>query len=157
MKSIPPNILWPGIVVTLLLANIGIAFGTLFLSKSDGGAGVVDEYYSAAVAWDSLSAARHFGEELDWTVRIDTDRIAQVAEIHFSDSNGLPIEGLDVKVTLDQPHHSATARQFMCTEVAPGTYRASDLHYRLAGLYDFTLAAEWQGRPLQIKRRREVR
>ena len=106
MSKIPPRILWPAIIISLLLANIGIAVGTLIISKGDGGAQVVPEYYSQAVAWDSLNTVKLQSANLGWDVEIRASRSDRKLIVDISDRDGIPVSGLETTVTISQPQLS---------------------------------------------------
>lgn len=156
MKSVPQHILWPAIIILLLLSNIGIAVGTLVISRSDGGAQVVPEYYSAAVAWDSVSTSSQQFSDLEWKVEIAPSRETQSLAVTIADRNSRPVSGLDITLTLGQPHRSSPVGNFTMHMVRPGFYQVTEVPYRGHGLYDVELAIASDSLKTRTRRRIEI-
>ena len=56
MRTIPPQLLYPGIVIGILLMSVTAHVILIVLASSDGGAQVVDDYYDKAINWDAEQA-----------------------------------------------------------------------------------------------------
>lgn len=56
MPTIPPRILYPGIVIGILLMSVTAHVILIVLASRDGGAQVVDDYYEKATHWDAEQA-----------------------------------------------------------------------------------------------------
>jgi hypothetical protein len=55
-RDIPPQYLYPGIVVAILLMSIAAHVVLVIKASSDGGAHVVPDYYEKAEHWDADQA-----------------------------------------------------------------------------------------------------
>lgn len=55
-RDIPPQYLYPGIVIAILLMSVAAHVVLLIKASGDGGAQVVPDYYQKAVNWDAEQA-----------------------------------------------------------------------------------------------------
>lgn len=157
MKKISPNILWPAIIVALLLANITVAVGTLAISKSNGGVQVVPDYYTRAVAWDSLAAVQENAVALGWESHVLASRDAQTITVTFENKDGQAIENIAAVVLVSQPQKSMPLGTFLLAPTdTPGTYRADSIQFDHRGLYDFSITAEVDGQLFVDRKRIEL-
>lgn len=56
IKRIPPQILYPGMVIAILSMSVIAHVILIVNASSDGGAQVVPDYYEKAVNWDAEQA-----------------------------------------------------------------------------------------------------
>lgn len=56
IKSVPPHILYPGMVIGILLMSVIAQMTIVYKATSDGGAQVVPDYYEKASHWDDEQA-----------------------------------------------------------------------------------------------------
>lgn len=56
IKRIPPQILYPGMVIAILLMSVAAHVVLITKASSDGGAQVVPDYYEKSINWDSEQA-----------------------------------------------------------------------------------------------------
>ena len=126
MKLAKPFSPWPFAVVGLLVANAALAFFALYMSRSDGGAQVVDDYYRQAVAWDSVAAARNETAQSGWRLTVlDPVSSDSTLRIRVTDAVGSPVSDLAGTLTVRRPHLTAplsTSRVF--ADAADGVYVA---------------------------------
>ncbi|NND71615.1 MAG: hypothetical protein HKN43_08550 [Rhodothermales bacterium] len=142
MKRIPARITWPIAIVALLIANIGVAVGTLVLANWDGGVQVVPDYYAEAVAWDSLAAVRNDVTALGWSVDVTADRPAGAIQVLIKDVQGDGVSGLTGSIILARPHLSLSPGSGVLVAVGePGMYQVSGLDLGSPGLYDVSIEA----------------
>ncbi len=142
MKRIPANVAWPLVIVLLLLSNIAIAVGTLVAANLRGGVQVVPDYYSKAVAWDSLATVQYASNQLGWMAEVEADRPAETVSVFINDSASLPVEGLAVALTLSRPQKSLPIGSFeLKPSEKPGEYRGSMIRFNGVGLYDLSITA----------------
>ena len=55
-KSIPPQFLYPGMVVSILMMSVIAHVVLVYKATSDGGAQAVPDYYEKAINWDEEQA-----------------------------------------------------------------------------------------------------
>lgn len=56
IKRIPPQFLYPGIVIGILLLSVVAHIILIVEASSDGGAQVVPDYYEKSLQWDETQA-----------------------------------------------------------------------------------------------------
>lgn len=94
---------WPLAIVTLLVGNAALAFFALYMSRSDGGAQVVPDYYARAVAWDSLAAVQRATAASGWRlVVLDPDAHDSLA-FEVRDAGGRRVDGLSGDISIRRP------------------------------------------------------
>ena len=137
MKLAKPFSPWPFAVVGLLVANAALAFFALYMSRSDGGAQVVDDYYRQAVAWDSVAAARNETVESGWRLTvIDPASADTTLRVRVTDPAGVPVTSLVGTLTIRRPHLTVPlTRSRVFTDATDGVYVAR-VHLVEPGLYD---------------------
>lgn len=127
------NIAWPAAIVVLLLSSVGMMMAVLVAARSDGGAQVVDDYYSRAVAWDSLAALQTTSAERGWGLDLDLASDG-AALLTVTDSTGAPVTGLDGDVSIRRPQ---LADVLQVADLAAAQDRA--------GVYTFDIEAAGRG------------
>lgn len=103
---------WPFIVVGLLVANAALAFFALYMSRSDGGAQVIPDYYSRAVAWDSVAASQRATSSSGLTLRVTEAHRADSIVFVVTDASGMPVADVSGTVTIRRPHLTEAIGQF---------------------------------------------
>ena len=142
MAHLPSRISWPLAIVTLLVANICIAVGTLILANTNGGVQVVPDYYAQAVAWDSLAAVQQSTTAMNWSVEVKANRQGKTTTVTVTDNDGLPVSGLVVSAIVSRPHLSEPTAVFaLVADEIPGKYISTESEFDSAGIYDFKIAA----------------
>jgi nitrogen fixation protein FixH len=101
MKRFSP---WPFAIVGLLVTNAALAFFALYMSRSDGGAQVVPDYYQRAVAWDSVASIRNQTRQTGWHLRVIDASSADSLILQVTDVDGTPVEGISGTITVTRPH-----------------------------------------------------
>lgn len=101
---IRPEYLWPGLVVGLLLFNIGVSMTILHFASSDGGAQIVPDYYARSVDYDQELQNKRASAALDWSVEIVFED--QQAALDVVDDNHRPVDGLEGTITFYRPHRA---------------------------------------------------
>jgi len=129
-----PEWAWPAFVVLLLCSSPVLMFGVIRAARSDGGAQVVDAYYSKAIAWDSIATARDRIRRANWTTRLEFEDDRGLLVV--SDSLGAPVAGLRGRVDVSRPQTSDVLLADTLTVIADGRY-AFELPARASGLWDF--------------------
>lgn len=56
IRRLPPEILYPGMVIAILAMSVAAHIYLIAKASSDGGAQVVPDYYEKAVNWDAEQA-----------------------------------------------------------------------------------------------------
>ena len=123
---------WPFIVVGLLVANAALAFFALYMSRSDGGAQVVPDYYSRAVAWDSVAASQRATSASGLTLRVVEAHRPDSIVFVVTDAAGVRVHGVSGSVTIRRPHLTQPIGQF---DVAGNPFSV-DARFRGSGLFD---------------------
>jgi len=144
VPSIPPHIRWPLFVITLLLISIAASSYTLFMAQSDGGAAVVENYYTKAKAWDQTARAQTAGNALNIDLQIGEakgENHMRMLEVVVRDSSGTPVS-LSGMIRGRRPQLAAPVASvpLQPVEGQPGTYRQM-LPVRERGIWDFEIDA----------------
>lgn len=141
MINIPPHIFWPGFIFTLLGIAITASATILFFAMSDGGPQVVPDHYQRSVEYDDYYRARQDSIELGW--KVDVDLHGESGQLHLSDSDGDPVEGVDGVVTFYRPSLAEPVADVEIVEAGEeaGVYRF-DNHAHKAGYWDIELNLE---------------
>lgn len=152
-----PEFLWPAAVVALLLSGMVLTFSVLYLARSDGGAQVIDRYYRAAVAWDSVAEARsgleRAGLAVDIAIGPDSGGLREVT-VRVADSTGVHAAGLALRIEVFSPSLSQAVASADLVD-AGSEYRAS-LRLGDPGLWDFELTGQLDGKPFGTRIRKEI-
>jgi len=144
VPSIPPHIRWPFFVVVLLLISITASSYTFFMAQSDGGAAVVENYYTKAKTWDQTARAQTAGNALDIDLQIgeaEGQNHMRMLEVVVRDSSGTPVS-LSGMIRGRRPHLAVPVASvpLQPVEGQPGTYRQR-LPVRERGIWDFEIDA----------------
>ena len=150
MKRLPPHIGWPLMVVGLLVMSIAAATITVVAAHSDGGAQVVDEYYTKATQWDEQVARQAASDALGWSTRLTVHTLdargLRTADVLVTDRAGTPIEGLAGTLAVRRSPASDIVATIPLQPVAgqPGLYRQA-LPVAASGLWTFEVVARRAG------------
>lgn len=144
VPSVPPHIRWPLFVIALLLISITASAYTFFMAQSDGGAAVVENYYTKGKAWDQTARAQTAGNALDVDLQIgkaEGENHMRMVEVVVRDSSGAPVS-LSGMIRGRRPHLAAPVASVPLQPVdgQPGMYRQM-LPIRERGLWDFEIDA----------------
>ena len=131
-KPISP---WPFAIVGLLALNAAVVILFLFISKSDGGAQVVPDYYNRAVAWDSLAANRARTIETGWQLAVLDPNRADTLVFVVTDADGNTITGFAGTLALSRPQLAAPIARATFSHESKLVVPAQNLP---TGLYDVT-------------------
>jgi len=118
LYRLPPQLLWPGLVVALLIGQIIICFVMISRAVGDPSAAIEPDYYQKAVNWDENQAARAASDALGWSATWDVAPMADIlgqrmVKITLSDQAGMPIT--DARVEMRFFHHARSARRISGT------------------------------------------
>jgi nitrogen fixation protein FixH len=151
-KGAPPqggwaHWVWPGLVIALLGAQLGMGAVAVTLATADPAWRVVPHYHEQALQWDGVVAARAASDRLGWNVSITPDETRSAdgrrsLTVTLVDSLGRPVEGATVTVELwhhARPDALTTVRCEPSTE--PGRYLGAARMNR-TGLWQVEIAAQ---------------
>lgn len=163
MKSlIPPHIGWPLLIISLLGISIGASMVTVYASRSDGGAQVIDDYYEKAVNWDASQASQAASDALGWTTTLHLEPSQpsglRMLVLTVHDSTAAPVTNLRGTVKLFRPDQAGAVATIPLSEApkAPGSYRQL-VPLTDPGLWDVQVLAVRDGAPVyQTTLRHEV-
>lgn len=124
---------WPFAIVGLLVLNAAAAFLILFISRSDGGAQVVPDYYNRAVAWDSLASSNMETAATGWNFRIQDPNRSDSLVFVVVDAAGDELSGFSGQLVFSRPQYSAPIAIVPIAQNQPLAVDASSLP---RGLYD---------------------
>ncbi len=124
---------WPFAIVGLLVLNAAAAFTMLFISRADGGAQVVPDYYSRAVAWDSLAASNAVTAATGWRFAVVDPNQGDSLIFTVVDAAGAPVVGFSGQLVVSRPQYSTPVAT---VPVEPGQRLAIDAAPLPRGLYD---------------------
>ena len=139
---IPPHILWPGIVVSILLLSVSANVVLVVAATSDGGAQIEADYYQKGVDWDKHRALLADSAALGWRSDIYVERVearAQALLVTVTDAEGQPVDGLEGTIAAN--HVTRSDVQTLTLEPVAGSsgqYKTST-HFERAGKWDFFL------------------
>jgi nitrogen fixation protein FixH len=146
MPKTKEHILWPAAIIILLVSSVLMMIGVLIAARSDGGARVVDNYYNAAVNWDSLQSVQRRSDSLGWDVSFKTTLNSPGDEVRgffvIRDNAGKRVPGVTGSVILQQPHRTSPALsvELNSEQSSPGEYSIS-FPGNWRGLIDVVLSA----------------
>ncbi len=139
-RGLPPHIVWPMVIVTLLLMSIGWSMWIVFAARSDGGAQVVENYYQKALDWDQRKNVILASEKLGWDVTLNFEAAGENSQLimSFVDADGQPISNLTGVIKAYRPQTTAVITEMALAEAqdAPGVYRLP-FDNAARGLWDF--------------------
>ena len=151
-KRIPPHIFWPGMVVAFLGFTLVSQMILLMAARSGEGLQVEEDYYDQSLIWEEKQALKAHSQDLGWRVELsfpdELGSSGSVVEISIVDKANAPVEGLEGTLTLRRPSRAGTLSTHKLTRSPdkPGVYR-SEAPISGAGLWDFTIETQRDGRP----------
>ena len=153
-NRIPPQYLWPGLVVALLVFTVMAQLILLVASQTDGGAQIEEDFYQRSLNWENLQTLRTQSQRRGWTVSL---HFGLETELTVMDAQGQPVRGLEGVLELRRPDYAGVLAEEPLTAVPgkPGVYRSAARPLR-PGLWDFTLRVRSGGQPILLQLRREV-
>ncbi len=158
MRDQPPNpretrpiasrrqLLWPGIVLALLGAQMLLMLVMVYMATSDRSFAVEPDYYKKALHWDESAAEGRSSRQLGWSVRIEVGDAADVLKRRdvtctLLDAAGEPLSGATVEV-IAFPHARGQERTLVkFAEIGGGLYAAS-MPIPRSGLWEFRVTAQ---------------
>ncbi len=99
------SILWPGIIVGILGANVGIVGLTVAVSRAGGGYVVEKGYDQKALKWDEHKARLEKQAQLGWGVSCDVAQATSgegLLQVRVKDRDGKPVTNARVRVSAFQ-------------------------------------------------------
>ena len=99
------SILWPGIIVTILGANVGIVALTVAVSRAGGGYVVEKGYDQKALKWDEHKARLEKQAQLGWQVECVVERATSgsgTLRLNVKDREGKALTDARVRVSAFQ-------------------------------------------------------
>jgi nitrogen fixation protein FixH len=132
---------WTGVIVGLLVIQLGMSGVAIFLATGDPTNVVVPNYHQHALEWDQVAALRKQSQALGWTWRVSVAPLGDVygkrqLVLELRDPAGLPVVG--AAVTLNAWHHARAGDPLPITLTPapdqPGVYVATVL-LRRSGLW----------------------
>lgn len=136
---------WPLAIVGLLVANAALAFFALYMSRSDGGAQVVPDYYSRAVAWDSVAASQRLTEASGFSMRVVDAHRPDSIYFLVTDATGEAAHDVSGTITLRRPHLTESLGKF---DVDGNPFGVA-VRFSGAGLFDADAALTVGGVPFE--------
>ncbi len=138
---------WPGLVMALLGAQLGMGAVAVTLATADPAWRVVPHYHEQALQWDGVVAARVASDRLGWKVSVEPEEWTTAdgqrpLALTLLDALGRPVEGATVTVELWHHARPDALTTVRCEPSAePGRYLGTA---RLArtGLWQVEIAAE---------------
>lgn len=138
LKRVPEHIFWPGMVVAILSMSVIANIWLLYNAQSDGGAQIIDDYYTKASAWDDKVELDEASTRKGWTVATSIGGLEDgQRRVTFAvrDRAGQPVTGLASKVTVKNPMKVDDVATRDLAENAPGVYMAL-MPFSRSGLWD---------------------
>lgn len=131
--------LWPGIVVCLLGANVVGTLYAAYIAGSDPHAVIEPDYYQKAVGWDSTMAQGRRSDALGWQVTpslgaLGTARTSMLG-LSVLDSAGRPVTGASVHVDAIAVMQADSVLRSTLDDLGSGAYSAG-LALRRTGLWE---------------------
>jgi nitrogen fixation protein FixH len=140
---IPPHIFWPGMVVGILLLSVGANVVLVVKARSDGGAQIIEDYYSKAAHYDEGQAKAAKSKALHWTHEVTVAPSEQpnvgTVRVVLRDTAG-PLEDLGVQLTLRDPAKIAVVASAQATHEGGGVY-VIPVPLQRHGLWDVDILA----------------
>ncbi|MCB9845214.1 MAG: FixH family protein [Phycisphaeraceae bacterium] len=143
---IPPHVLWPGLVVTLISISVGFAAITAYFALSDPSATVVPDYYQRALDWDESAGRRAASEALGWKAGVSVDAAPNAAglravRVRLVDSEGAALAGLSVRLSAFAHVRAREVQHIDLEELGDGFY-AGPIRVLHPGLWQIQIEAE---------------
>lgn len=157
MMSIPSHIRYPAMIVGLLGMTLVVNAILIIAVNSDGGAQVVDDYYEKSIGWDDYAAKRRESATRRWTLDFDIQR-DQPGRLAIKSAEQKPVDGLVAQLHLRRPHLADEVAQVALTPIEgqPGVYQFEH-PARGAGVWEIIVDGEFEGRPVLLPYRYEIR
>lgn len=160
--SIPPKILYPGMIVSVLGLSIVANIVVIVSASGDQGAQVIDNYYEVAANYDKVISQREETARLGWTTRVmmrpAQDGSTRIIDFFVKDANDQPLKGATGNVVLYNPAKSKSLGEAPLRAVNDGIYSVTIEGKNLdrKGLYDVVLSIEHDGSHYQQTMRQDV-
>lgn len=145
-------------IVGLLSLSVIASLLTVYASRSDGGAQVIDDYYHKAATWDSTRALQAASDALGWQVDLTTEPAngtARLVQLHIRNQDGTPVTGLQGTINAFRPQQAQMVDETTLVETEPGVYQ-QQLTMPQAGLWDIEISATRGDQPFLKRIRLEV-
>jgi|SRR5690554_324899 len=157
MMSIPSHIRYPAMIFALLGMTLVVNTILIIAINSDGGAQVVDDYYEKSIAWDEYAATRSESAARHWTLNFEIQR-NQPGRLAVHGPDQKPVEGLVAELHLRRPQLADDVALVALNPVVgePGVYHFEHPVTR-AGLWDIIVEGEFEGRPVLLQHRHQIR
>jgi len=145
LYRLPPQLLWPGLVVVLLLGQLVVCFVMISRAVGDPTAAIEPNYYQKALKWDQTRAARAASAALGWSASWDVARVADILgqrmiKLSLTDDAGAPITDAEVDLRFFHHARSADRRDAMLAHGGGGIYAAA-LPMKRPGLWTLEVRA----------------
>ncbi|MFI4861385.1 MAG: FixH family protein [Phycisphaerales bacterium JB063] len=121
----------PGLVLAFLAGHMLFIIIAISIAVSDRSFAVVPDYYQKAVDWDEHKELLAASDALGWSAQVLPSRKVSILgkrelAVTLTDSEGRPVEGADVFVTL-YPHAQANqiSELVLSATDEPGRYSAT--------------------------------
>ena len=129
----------------------------VYLAMSSHRGVVTEKAYEKGLAYNETVAAADAQQALGWQGEIAVagrSGVEEPATIGFilRDAKGALRSGAEVQAKLIRPTQAGYDRVLLLEETEPGHY-IGNVHIPLAGQWDIRVAATWQGRQYQQRRR----
>jgi nitrogen fixation protein FixH len=140
-------IVWPGIIIGLLTAQVLLLLVMAYIATSDQSFAVEPDYYQKALNWDQLAAQDRLNKQLGWSAHIKVSDAADLMKrrdvtCKLSRDKGEPLSGATVEL-IAFPHARAGERlKSTLTEQEAGDY-TTNIPIARPGLWEFRITAEY--------------
>lgn len=138
------HLFWPGLVLALLGAQLGLVIVAIYLATSDPSVVVEPNYYQQALRWDEHAAQLRTNAALGWSLTID---VAPTADLRgqraltatLRHRDGTPLDGATITITLFHHARGHDRTHLTLTAAGAGRYVARAPLPR-SGLWQFRCA-----------------
>lgn len=136
---------WGTLVVGLLLTQVVVGIGSVFIAIGDPSVAVVPDYHKKALAWDDERASRAASAQLGWEIDVSVSEGAdqagnRTAVVTIKDADGRPISLADVDARVYHHARAASPQLVKLRSHGEGNYTAV-LQMQRAGLWQFEITA----------------
>jgi nitrogen fixation protein FixH len=105
---------WAYIFIGLLTVHAGATIAMVVVATSDPSFAVEPDYYEQALNWDAAAAQTVHNEQLNWSVRVETEAAGpetrgRMLFVHLLDAEGRALDG--ASVTVEWFHHARSAER----------------------------------------------
>ena len=112
MKSLSKSYyFYPTIVVVLILVTMVGSLSMLFITKWDGGAQIVENYYQKTLDWNETAEALEKSKALGWQmmpqIKSSNGGNTQTVTITLQDAQGNPIQNAQGKLIATRPSNAS--------------------------------------------------